>query len=834
MKFLNIFKFNYRETIIVLVLIILLILFTESFSFYITKYILPFWQKINLEKEIVKICFFILNILIILLLSYDTIKYKLNKNNAFVVKFFFILNIVYCCYRFDIISHSSWNFVPLYKYFLYCDFIFIYFLLELISCIYIQWYKFCEEKKLNISEVSQYDQPKSHEEEDLFNYYPDAKSLATILINIDKPKSNAIVVGVKGEWGRGKTTYLNFLKDVFKNHDLKDSFILVDFKPWFSTNTEQLTADFFSILHQAIKEKPLKNEVAKYAKLIVDIDLGFASKITNILSRKNIEQQFIELNNIISLSKKKIIVFVDDLDRLECDEVMRVIQLIRNIANFHNTYFIVAYDQNYIYKIIENRVIQDPDFYLQKIFTIPHFLPIVEPKALREANKKILIDILMINGKNDQFYVQAFLKDINVNLNIRESILLANDASIIINRLRSDFASICLYDILLLQYLKILNIDVYNSLYTLKYVDHNFATLIMATGEQIELNYKKSMFSFLDNEERLSEEEYIKDRLNIIAKGKNLRECYLILKLLFNNVNLSLFDKNEIIHEYRVKYFSTFNSYFEHSLDNNLIDRDDFIEALNSSPIVFAEKLNLWLYTKNEFILRRLLESVEFKNRDKAMEWLSTSLIIMPKEYYSQQSEGKSLFFLLGYNFFKNSDNFDYKNLYKSIITDFLMKVDDNQEIMVKKLLFTIFINSSETRQVFVNPVLGESTPRYRQIIFLYVKEYLKRLDSYENFNQIYWSVIDTFNFQDRLDIVHIFETHLRENILDFMEYFNPLRLEGSSFIYIFQEYIISGNSASNKGIWKPNFEKFLDSFDESIKSNEIYINFYDGIIKSK
>lgn len=66
---------------------------------------------------------------------------------------------------------------------------------------------------------------------------------------------------------------------------------------------------------------------------------------------------------------KPIVIVVDDLDRLTGEEIMEVLQLMRNGASFPNLYFIAAYDKNYMVKTIseQNKMIM-PDIYLEKIF----------------------------------------------------------------------------------------------------------------------------------------------------------------------------------------------------------------------------------------------------------------------------------------------------------------------------------------------------------------------------------------------------------------------------------------------------------------------------------
>lgn len=66
---------------------------------------------------------------------------------------------------------------------------------------------------------------------------------------------------------------------------------------------------------------------------------------------------------------------IDDLDRLHNDEVIEVLRLIRNTANFGNIVYIVAYDKEYVEHSIKKLNERTYKNYLDKIFQIEIPLP---------------------------------------------------------------------------------------------------------------------------------------------------------------------------------------------------------------------------------------------------------------------------------------------------------------------------------------------------------------------------------------------------------------------------------------------------------------------------
>lgn len=109
--------------------------------------------------------------------------------------------------------------------------------------------------------------------------------------------------------------------------------------------------------------------------------------IENFYEESSLTKTYDQINEAFNRIGRKIIVFIDDLDRLTGEELVDVIKLVRNTANFRNTFFILAYDHNYVLNTIDKRsLISNKEEYLQKIVQLEINLPPI--------NKNILISIL--------------------------------------------------------------------------------------------------------------------------------------------------------------------------------------------------------------------------------------------------------------------------------------------------------------------------------------------------------------------------------------------------------------------------------------------------------
>lgn len=216
------------------------------------------------------------------------------------------------------------------------------------------------------------DSPITTEEEDLLDYSSSAHILAEKIKNVDTRHSCSI--GLIAPWGMGKTSYLNILSRCFDSK----SFIILRFNPRHSISSDNIQADFFKLLFSTLGQfdSRFNSSFKNYLKAISIIsDNSFIDKILNTHKIWDKEIEKGEINEAIRHINKRIIVFIDDFDRLLRDEIIEVFKLIDGNASFTNLIFISAYDKEYINTIIECEHSQYNSF-ADKFFTIEVHLPL--------------------------------------------------------------------------------------------------------------------------------------------------------------------------------------------------------------------------------------------------------------------------------------------------------------------------------------------------------------------------------------------------------------------------------------------------------------------------
>ncbi|MFL0152537.1 P-loop NTPase fold protein, partial [Tenacibaculum maritimum] len=68
-----------------------------------------------------------------------------------------------------------------------------------------------------------------------------------------KSEETSISIGIVGEWGTGKTSFLEMIKEQFQINKSKD-YILIDFNPWLNISLNSILQDFFNTLEKSLKE----------------------------------------------------------------------------------------------------------------------------------------------------------------------------------------------------------------------------------------------------------------------------------------------------------------------------------------------------------------------------------------------------------------------------------------------------------------------------------------------------------------------------------------------------------------------------------------------------
>lgn len=243
------------------------------------------------------------------------------------------------------------------------------------------------------------DQPISHRDQDRFGRWSFAERIARTLAERHDPSS--VVIGIYGAWGDGKTSTLRLMREALAQYP---HVILVQFNPWQFESQDQLLRSFFTTLaDSAGKSLPTKAEelgkiLKRYGNVLSILSLGAgpitlspgsgAAGLGEALSTVELDELRERLEKILKETGKRVIVFIDDVDRLDRKEIQAVFKLVKLSAGFDQTSYVLAFDDEMVAAALGEMYggggTDAGRSFLEKIVQVPLHLPPADTQALRQ------------------------------------------------------------------------------------------------------------------------------------------------------------------------------------------------------------------------------------------------------------------------------------------------------------------------------------------------------------------------------------------------------------------------------------------------------------------
>lgn len=566
------------------------------------------------------------------------------------------------------VSNVTWDFQPTYLFesIKYVDIIILYFLSNLVI-------SFCYRKKDYLCtpcEGFYYDDPIENLAGDTLNRKRFAEDLAKKIENTANNKSS-FAIGITSEWGNGKTSFLNLIKSYLPNENR----VVIQFNPWLNNDEKSVIMSFFDELSNKLRKynKELSDDILKYAEILSSIDNnGFtaANKISEIIfnQKNDLMSQFIRINDAIKSAGIQIVIFIDDLDRLYEKEVIEVLRLIRNSANFSNTVFVVAYDRNYVITAIKKVNEHKPNRFLEKIFQFEFTLPIYENDLIVDCLRKQISPYLtekdsiefgnLLELKHSIIERNTFRFDLIKNL--RDVNRLVNSFLISYESLKDEIE---LLDLLNLELLRTKYLGVYDLISN----DYNsfLSTSIAKDSNSNDVHYL-TLLKIKPKEEKDSEISYLENYLKTHYSQVGILRTDIKNVLTYISAVFPFYDDFSKIKTSYVSIKSpiSIDRYFFNKLLNTNLSEIEFSNSRNSSDEEFQNKISEWVDAglKKEVVIR--LEKIKFYSNKTDYERIVRAVF-----YYASLPDKNNTYRVLGFDsrILTNMLNFNYV---KSLYTD--------------------------------------------------------------------------------------------------------------------------------------------------------------------
>ena len=247
-------------------------------------------------------------------------------------------------------------------------------------------------------------------EKDVLKRTAFSKKLAKAILSYSQKDS--FVISLCGKWGSGKTSILNLVTEEIEKETEEISKdekpIIVKFNPWNYTDSSQLISQFFTEIIESLKIKDssesLKNvgeaikgysslfEYTKYIPVVGSFIAPLSSTISYVgesISKKgknkeSLNQKKKAVTEALIKQKHKFIIIIDDIDRMNNQQIKALFQLVNSVAGFPNMIYLLAFDREVVARALKEEQNCDGEEYLEKIVQVPFHIP--------EANKDLIIE----------------------------------------------------------------------------------------------------------------------------------------------------------------------------------------------------------------------------------------------------------------------------------------------------------------------------------------------------------------------------------------------------------------------------------------------------------
>ena len=221
--------------------------------------------------------------------------------------------------------------------------------------------------------------------------------------------SESVVIALHAPWGAGKSSFLNLIEQRLTNN-APDGHLasvqprVVRFNPWHFGNVETLVRMFFEELARTIgKRNETGRKIGKrmntYGQLlskttsaipITTVKIGgkllgsvMTAVGTNLTSKKSLGETRADLEKLLECLDFRIVIFVDDIDRLEPDVTKLLFRMIRLNANLPNITYVLAFDRQVVERNLNGEHDHFGRAYLEKIVQVSFDMPNPDPEIVR-------------------------------------------------------------------------------------------------------------------------------------------------------------------------------------------------------------------------------------------------------------------------------------------------------------------------------------------------------------------------------------------------------------------------------------------------------------------
>lgn len=342
------------------------------------------------------------------------------------------------------------------------------------------------------------DRPIKSKDEDALGRADFSQKLAESILSWKGKDS--LVISLSGEWGSGKSSVINLMKEYLSEKRNKPT--VLEFNPWVFSGEGNLNSHFFNeiakeleIKNESARDKEIAQKLRLYIKILdlvpssISTDstkniltiLGTLGFSISYLTNPNYKNLFFILSLfliVISLSKsavnklaelydgiskikemsisslkeelkcdlqlrgRKLLIIIDDVDRLTQSEIKQIFQLIKVNTDFPKTVYLLSFDKKVIEEHLTENNISGKE-YLKKIVEVDFDIPYVSPNKVRKLLCKEIDDILnTLPEYSSKCFNNRYWWDV-YNSGFKNLFITVRDVKRFCNSLKFNFSLVC-------------------------------------------------------------------------------------------------------------------------------------------------------------------------------------------------------------------------------------------------------------------------------------------------------------------------------------------------------------------------------------------------------
>lgn len=430
---------------------------------------------------------------------------------------------------------------------------------------------------------------------------------------------NSFVIGINGAWGSGKTTTVNIVKEKIKNNINNKDLILNDFNPWIYDNPQNMMVGLLkSILNEAdITSNPLEHE--KIFKSLINVifkKAGFDDTFVNnfFYNLDTVEKIKDELDDFLEFNQKRVVLFVDNLERAEADNIIFLFKLIGQVFDLKRITYVIIYDEDRLKDIFSDKLKIDYH-YIEKIIQQNISIPPIQQELLLNVCRVCIEKLLIFYGEKN---LEEYRLIVNLIVSeVKDLRMLKRFLNTVVTETFAVPHYLSKYTLFALNTIKFFDENLYYNIYQNK-------RYFITTDKIYDMNTRYMDINKKENNEKAKDlfDELIKNKnkeyqeilSNMFIAVKRYLSGQDIINDRYEDIDYDLIRINKSI--YSGMYFDIYFSQSENEFLEIDKDIDDFIECIN-----YIKDENL-LY---EFIRQKII-SINIKYGISEYLWIDKFL----------------------------------------------------------------------------------------------------------------------------------------------------------------------------------------------------------------